>query len=263
VLLAKNDESWMARTSGPGDELADNRDTQNGGPSDKNGARSTSKHSLLINGVQILSWMSLGSVTYQSVGEDDPPSSGGSGDESDYGNSREKALKQRALRCNRGRSVSDTEDEDQEAEDQMNSEVVPESDAHHRHRAVPKAKTKSLSAKQKGKQRATDPTDSAGEDEDGNGDDDEEMDDNSKDDSHPRVRYVTGPLSEEAQEEVQKLGEETKARADDLARKYRKSPGVIMRMAGLGVQNARQRDNIANKHKTWYSHYHPKPDTSE
>ena len=215
-----------------------------------------------------LSCTFLESVTSRSPHEDDPPSSEGSNGESDYGNSRDEAMKKRVLLRNRGRPVSDTEDEDRLAEDEMNAEVVAESDGRHRagaRRQVP-------SAKKKGKQHATDQIDSDGDgwNDDGVDNDDDQMDedcdDNNTDDDgdgDSHTRYISGPLSEEAQEEVRQLGEETKARADDLARKYRKSPNTIMHMAGLGVQNARQHENMANKHRIWYSHHHPRPKTSQ
>jgi hypothetical protein len=71
-----------------------------------------------------LSCTFLESVTSRSPHEDDPPSSEGSNGESDYGNSRDEAMKKRVLLRNRGRPVSDTEDEDRLAEDEMNAEVV-------------------------------------------------------------------------------------------------------------------------------------------
>ena len=95
---------------------------------------------------------------------------------------------------------------------------------------------------------------------------DEDCDDNNTDndgDGDSHTQYISGPLSEEAHEEVRQLGGETIARADDLARKYRKSPNTIMHMAGLGVQNPRQHENMAIKHRIWYSHYHPRPKTSQ
>jgi len=123
--------------------------------------------------------------------------------------------------------------------------------------------------KKKGKHRATDQTNSDGgggnRDAGDHNQADEDCDDgdNIGDDDNSHTRYISGPLSEEAQEAVRKLGEDTKARADDLARKYRKSPNSIMRMAGLAIQNSHQRQNIANKHKTWYSNLHPRPTTSQ
>jgi hypothetical protein len=239
-----------------------NTQDADGSPRKRKSTWLNSKYSLLIKSIHVLKWTPLEGVAHQSTGDNAPPSSGGSGDESDYGDSRAEALKKRALRHSRGRSVSDPEDEDQEAEDEMNSEVVPESGTRG-HRGVPKVQGKPFPTKEKGKQRATNPTDSGAGDEgsDNNIDRDDNSDDNDNGNSH--VGYVTGPLSDEAQEEVRQLGEETKGHVNDLARKYRKSPGIIMRMAGLAVQNARQRENIANKHRSWYSHYHPKPETSE
>jgi hypothetical protein len=224
---------------------------------------------------------------------DDVPSSSDSDAGSNFSQARNEKLRKRALRRNQGKSVSDTSDEDEEAEQEMDEDVVPDvsprrvsgasrrklssakqkgkrgtadqmededvrddvnetgSDVAHMTRrgaASGSSRKKKLSAKQKGKRRAGDHTDAEGGNSGGNNDEDEDR-------SHPR--YSTGPLSEEGQEEARQFGEDTKLRANELARKYNKSPNAVMLAAGLNIQNARQRENIANKFKIWYSHHHP------
>jgi hypothetical protein len=223
---------------------------------------------------------------------DDIPPSSDSDAGSNFSQARNEKLRKRALRRSRGKSVSDTSDEDEEAEQEMDDDVVPDSsprrasgaldktlpstrhkgkqstldrkedggdevdetgiDVAHMSRrgaALGSLHKKQLSSKQKGKQRAGDHTDTESDSGGGN---------NDGDDDRSHLRYATGPLSEEGQEEARKFGEATKMHADELARKYNKSPNTIMLAAGLTVQNARQRDNISNKFKVWYAHHHPK-----
>jgi hypothetical protein len=138
----------------------------------------------------------------------------------------------------------------------MDADVVPDSDAPGHPISSTSAPRPRLSSKQKGKQRALDHA------EEDTGENNRDPDDGDVNDD-ANLHYITGPLSQEGQEEARELGESTKLKADALAKKYRKSPHAIMLAAGLTVRNAHQQKNFANKHERWYSHYNPIPPGSE
>jgi hypothetical protein len=166
--------------------------------------------------------------------------SAGSG--SDFSQGRTAQLAKRQKLLSRGRDVSDTEDEDQEAEDEMMDDVVPESPA--------RCGASARRPKTYGRSKASPKGPRRDAVEEGEGDED--------DADGGKSRYVTGPLSKEPLQEIQELASRTQKDAEALALKYRKSVRSIMIAAGLSIHQSR-RDNFSNKFKIWYSHVHPKP----
>jgi hypothetical protein len=160
----------------------------------------------------------LGPAEESDDGQDD--------DRSDY-SADESARRQKKEKCrSRGLDVSDTEEDDLDAEQEMLEDVVPESEAPY-------------SAPSKGKGRAVDPQS------------EEDVDNNEDTEAHGQ--YTPGPLSAEAREEAQVLGAQTRKAAKSLVAKYNKPYLTIMRAAGLNIQTARQRKNFSNQFKTWYA----------
>ena len=147
-------------------------------------------------------------------------------DRSDYSADESARRQKKEKRRSRGFDVSDTDEDDLDAEQEMLEDVVPESEA-------------PCSAPSKGKGRAVDPQ--------------SEEDDDEGEDAESRGRYTPGPLSAEAREEAQALGARTRKAAKSLVAKYNKPYLTIMRAAGLNIQTARQRKNFSNQFKTWYS----------
>jgi hypothetical protein len=148
----------------------------------------------------------------------------------------------------RGRSVSDTDKDDLEAENEMLCDVVDENRSPVRSSHVPRRK--GPTAKEKGKGHAVElQSGASGEEDSGHG-------------KSSKRRCTPGPLSEEARREAQQLGEATQETATALAKKYNKPYGSIMVAAGLGVQNTRGQ-NFSNQYKAWYSAKFPKDDKCE
>jgi hypothetical protein len=137
--------------------------------------------------------------------------------------------------------VSDTDEEDLEAEDEMLEDVVPEL-------GIGGESAKPFTAKQKGKGRAVD--DRKGSDCD--------RDEDSDPEAVAKGHRTPGPMSAEARAEAQALGDDVQSRARALADKYNKPYGSIMLAAGLTIQKARHGQNFSNQFKTWYSAKFPK-----
>ena len=175
--------------------------------------------------------------------------SGGEDDRSNYSDEestrRQKKDKLRA----RGKAVSDTDEDDLQAEAEMLDDVVDE-DGHSARRPIPGKKRKSLTTKAKGKQRAVEhhSSDSDGE---------------CRDDLKSKGHFTPGPLSAEARTEARELGEQTQEAATLLSKKYNKPYETIMVAAGLGIQNTRQGTNFSNQYKKWYKAKYPKADGGE
>jgi hypothetical protein len=175
--------------------------------------------------------------------------------DSDFEETRKEKLAKREHRRSRGKDVSDTSLEDEEAENEMLDDVALES------LSARRGKTR-LTAKQKGKRKARTP--SLGEEGDGNDADDDNGDDiDNNDGAEGKGPLVTGLLPQEALDEIRKLGDRTVKDAEALAVKYRKSTRTIMVAAGLAVQHSRHSENFANKFKKWYSREHPVRDDRE
>lgn len=77
------------------------------------------------------------------------------------------------------------------------------------------------------------------------------------------TRHASGPLSEHGQQEARALGDQTWSAAEALARKYGKSVTSIMQAAGLGIQNARTGKNFSNMFRSWYASCHGASSESE
>jgi hypothetical protein len=178
---------------------------------------------------------------------------GSSGEEDDvrsnYSDDESARHRKKDKRRSRGKSVSDTDEDDLEAEEQMLEDVVDENESPVRRGA---SRRKRLTAKEKGKGRAVESQNGAsgGEEDDGG-------------ECNPKGRCTPGPLSADARKEAQELGEETQKAIALLAKKYNKPYGSIMVAAGLGIQNTRQAPNFSNQYKSWYSAKYPKNDKCE
>lgn len=165
---------------------------------------------------------------------------------SDYAADREARRRRREFYRDRGKSVSDTDEEDVEEDEELELSAVAE------HGRTPPRFT----AKQKGKEKAK-PVEVEGEEDPGYDEEDEEEEAEGEESGNKR-----GPLSKAAIKEAVQLGKETRKSAEILAKKYGKPVRSIMVSAGLAIQNARE-PNFSNLYKVWYAHHHPSPDGSK
>jgi hypothetical protein len=167
-----------------------------------------------------------------SVTAESPPSG------SDYEAGREARMRQRAFYRSRGKSVSDTEEEEHEDDERLEEELASEG-MRRRGQSLPR-----FTAEQKGKGKVK-PVEARG---------DVDEEDNNSDDDEPG--NVHGPMSKDAVKEAAELGKRTRKTAELIARKYGKTVRNVMIAAGLGIQNARK-SNFSNLWKVWYAHHHP------
>jgi hypothetical protein len=158
---------------------------------------------------------------------------------SDYEAARDAKMKQRAFYRRRGKSVSDTEEEELEEDARLERELVEER-VGKRGQSLPR-----YTAEEKGKGKAK----SGQVEEDVVNEDDEDEDEEAN-------RNMHGPLSKAGMAEAVELGNQTRKSAELIAKKYGKTVRNVMISAGLGIQNARQ-DNFSNLFKVWYAHHHP------
>ena len=158
---------------------------------------------------------------------------------SDFGDEREAKLRKRAFRQSRGKSVSDTEEEDLEGEDDLVGELVSDDAFRSGHVRRQSPSSTRLTAEQKGKRPMSN-------------------EDDEREESDETTGLMHGPLSKEAVKEALALGKATRQSAEAIAKKYGKSARAVMIAAGLGIQNARE-PNFSNQYKVWYAHHHPKP----
>ena len=160
-------------------------------------------------------------------GEGEGDDSSGDDDRSNY-SADETTRHRKKQKCrSHGKSVSDTDEEDLEA-DKMMDDVVPELGAW--------KSGKCFTGKQKGKKRAVDKEKGV------NSNDDEANDQ----EDVPKGCHTPGPLSAKARAEAQALGDHVQNRARALADKYNKPYGSIMLAAGLTIQKARHGQNFSN-----------------
>jgi hypothetical protein len=179
-------------------------------------------------------------------------------DASDFITQEEARRKKKEKRRSRGTEVSDTDEEDIEAEDEMLEDVVPELDSPgHQAASRSPAQKRRWTAKEKGKARLVDSQSEHGGKDDGEGSCDE------GDECSTAARRTPGPLSAEARLEAQQLGEQVQQAVSTLAKKYNKPYHSILVAAGLNIQSARRQQNFSNQFKMWYSATHPKEDGSK
>lgn len=92
------------------------------------------------------------------------------------------------------------------------------------------------------------------EDDEDDDEDDEDDDVHDNDKHHGKDKssgMAKGPLSAEARMECEALGAEIERKAQALARKYGKSPSVILRRASLEVSFSRK-CSTWNMHQAWF-----------
>lgn len=70
-----------------------------------------------------------------------------------------------------------------------------------------------------------------------------------------------GPLSKEARNEAQKLGDFVVEESQRIALKFKKSRREIMLAAGLSTRGGRGANSF-NMFKKWYAHHNPKRETT-
>jgi hypothetical protein len=75
------------------------------------------------------------------------------------------------------------------------------------------------------------------------------------------VELTPGPLSKDARQEAQELGNLVVKESERIAAKYKKSRREIMLAAGLTTRESRA-PNHFNMFRKWYAHHHPMKDTT-
>jgi hypothetical protein len=170
---------------------------------------------------------------------------------SDYSKHRDAQLLKRSQNAARGQTVTNTEEEDAE----MDEEHRREADAELPNESPRKDKTQHGRGKQPAHSRAAYTDENVDEThgaEEGGGSDGDVKGDWQK---------VPGPLPQAAYTEAQELAALIKSEAEKIARKYKKSTRQVMHAAGLGIRAARAR-NTYNMFKKWYAHHHPNTDST-
>lgn len=73
----------------------------------------------------------------------------------------------------------------------------------------------------------------------------------------PRRQLKKGPVPAAGVSEIQALGDEFRARAAQLAIKYEKTRGTIIRMAGFGIRSSRA-SSVWNEFQSWFAEKYAK-----
>jgi hypothetical protein len=156
---------------------------------------------------------------------------------SDYGQHRDEQISKRAKDTARGKSVSDTQSDDDHVDNELEGDATTDSYL---------GKGKGKKARKMGVNKGY----SYYHGEEQGGDESESW------------TKISGQLSKAGKKEAADLGRHTLQKAAQIGRKYGKGTRDIMQHAGLTLRTARS-PNSANKFRTWYSCNHPKAKDGE
>ena len=141
---------------------------------------------------------------------------------------------QRKRRLEKGLPISsNTEQEDEEEDRELEEDVEPEDGDEHPSRPRSRRPNKQRrAAHNKGKEKASDK-------------------------GKEKAPLKPGPLSDLARKEAQELGDEITQSATNIANRHCTTVRNILIAAGFGIKESRA-PNIFNKHAEWYSYHFPK-----
>lgn len=161
---------------------------------------------------------------------------------SDYSDNRKVQEKDRARRRTRGKSVSDTEEEDAEDDRDLADDTIPEKQTGCRQHNK-RAHTPRFTKAQKGKGREKGGV--------------RHMTDGDTNQEPIGPRKIARGHSKEEVEEIDTFGQRVAAEADALARKWNRQHRDVMLQAGLGMRLSRK-GNTYNEYRAWYASVHQK-----